>query len=214
MIIRFDASLTQPASGVLNSKHGLTGCQLVSAEQRTLAHRLRYRVFVDKLKWVSGQNGLERDLHDDNAIIFGVLEGHLLRGTVRVILPHHPFMLEHAFKDLLDGQPMQKATDVIEVSRFTIDPDMTDRRQKRRVVFLLHYLLYQWMRRNRMRYLYMVSTHAMIESLRRTRGTTVTTFGRQATTQDNSSYQAALIDMGQIMDWRHRVQYRLQFLLL
>jgi N-acyl-L-homoserine lactone synthetase len=214
VITRFGASLMQPASGVLNSKHGLTGCQLVSAEHRALAHGLRYRVFVDGLKWVGGEDGLEVDEHDESAIVFGVLEGHLLRGTVRVILPHHPFMLEHAFRDLLDGQPLRKTADVIEVSRFAIDPDMADRRQKRRVVFLLHYLLYLWMRRNRMRYLYMVSTHAMIESLRRTRGTTITTFGRKAVMRDNSSYQAALIDMGPIMDWRHRVQYRLQFLLL
>jgi N-acyl-L-homoserine lactone synthetase len=171
-------------------------------------------VFVDKLNWVSGHSGLDIDEHDNGAVGFGVFEGATLRGTFRVILPHQPFMLEKTFENLLHGHSLSKTADAIEVSRFVTDPDMTDSRLKRRTVFLLHYLLYRWMQRNHLRYLYLVSTHKFIASVRRTRGAPVKTFGRPAMTHDNISYQAACIDMYEIMDWKHRAQYFLQYLFI
>jgi N-acyl-L-homoserine lactone synthetase len=200
-----------PYSDVSISKGVLVGRVLAGPEEARLAQRLRYRVFVDKLKWVSGQDGLDIDEYDNGAISFGVFEGGILRGTLRVILPHQPFMLEKAFKDLLRDHCLLKTPDVIEVSRLATDPDMTDSRQKQRTLFLLHYLLYLWMDRSRMRYLYLVSTHKLIASLRRTRGVSVKTFGREGKTHNNMSYQAALIDMREIMDWRSKTKYLLQY---
>lgn len=196
------------------SRRGLVGRGLTTPEETVLAQRLRYRVFVEKLKWVSGHNGLDVDEHDDKAVGFGVFEGPILRGTFRITLPDHPFMLEKAFEDLLQDHCLSKTPDVIEVSRFAIDPNMTERRQKDRTIFLLHYLLYLWMQRNKMRYAYLVSTHKLIASVRHTRRVPVITFGRQAKTHDNKSYQAAYISMHEIMDWRNRTKYFLRYLFI
>jgi hypothetical protein len=103
---------------------------------------------------------------------------------------------------------------VIEVSRLAFDPEVANSRLRRRIVFLLHYLLYRWMQRNHLRYVYLVSTHKFITALRRTRGVPVTTFGRTAMTHDKESYQAAFIDMQEIMDWRHQAQFLLQYLFI
>ena len=195
-------------------KNGLVGRILTAPQEIESAQRLRYRIFVDDLKWVKGQNGLDRDEYDAAAVILGVVEGTSLRGTLRVRLPYQTFMLERDFKDLLHNHSLTKAPNVIEVSRLAFDPDVANFQLRRRIVFLLHYLLYRWMQRNELRYVYLVSTHKFITALRRTRGVTVRTFGRAAMTHDRESYQAAFIDMQEIMDWRHQAQFLLQYLFI
>jgi|SRR5579871_282108 len=199
-------------SAITISKGNLVGRVLNCPNELEKAQRLRHRVFVEKLKWIEGRDGLDLDDHDEGAVVFGVFEGHILRGCVRVVLPHKPFMLERDFRGLLNGQPLWKRMDTVEVSRFVIDPDMTDARQRRRTVLLLHYLIYTWVRRNGVRRLYFVSSHKLIAALRRSRGLPIETFGTPALTRDRVSYQAALVNMGAVQDWRHRLQYWIQYL--
>jgi len=201
-------------SNVTISKGNLLGHVLTGPQEIEATYRLRHRVFVESLGWVTGCNGLECDEYDNGAIILGVSEGKVLRGTIRIVPPDRPFMLESVFRDLLTDHTLVKTADTVEVSRLAVDPDMTDRRQKRRTAVLLYYLLYTWMRKNRMRYCYLVSTHKLMVSLRRLYGVPVKPLGRAALTGDRESYQAAVIDMQGIYDWKHRVQYAVQYLLV
>jgi N-acyl-L-homoserine lactone synthetase len=201
-------------SNVKIRKGNLLGHVLTNPQEIEAAQRLRHRVFVDSLRWVTGCDGLEVDEYDDGAIVLGVSDGRILRGTFRIVPPPRPFMLESVFKDLLTDHSLVKTTETVEVSRLVVDPVMTNTQQKRRTALLLYYLLYTWMRKNRMRYCYLVSTHKLMVSLRRIYDVPVETLGRTALTGERDSYQAAVIDMKGIFDWRHRVQYAVQYLLV
>lgn len=92
-------------------------------EALTEMHRLRSRVFRDRLDWAV-------DLQGDQEIDrFDLLRPHYLLlysrerlvGTVRLLPTTGPTMLSQAFRELLDGLPAPASPAIWESSRFALD---------------------------------------------------------------------------------------------
>jgi acyl homoserine lactone synthase len=87
-------------------------------------HRLRYRVFKERLDWgVDTQDRMEIDRFDS-------LKPHYLlqrdsdagiQGCVRLLPTTGPTMLREIFPELLDGRSPPESSDVWESSRFAVD---------------------------------------------------------------------------------------------
>lgn len=87
-------------------------------------HRLRYRVFHERLGWeVKVENGEERDEYDDlDAVYLVALDDRQeLVGSWRMLPTTGPYMLKDTFPELLDGQPAPVHPRVWECSRFSVD---------------------------------------------------------------------------------------------
>lgn len=88
-------------------------------------HRLRCRVFHDRLGWeVKVENGEERDEYDllDDAVYLVALDDRQeLVGCWRMMPTTGPYMLKDTFPELLDGQPAPVHPRVWECSRFSVD---------------------------------------------------------------------------------------------
>lgn len=87
-------------------------------------HRLRKRVFSDRLGWdVVVTDGMEIDLFDqlDPAHIVSVDdEGHVV-GCMRLLQTTGPHMLSDVFSSILDGEPPLRSSTVWEATRFCVD---------------------------------------------------------------------------------------------
>lgn len=87
-------------------------------------HRLRYRVFKDRLGWeVETAGGMEADEFDalePAYLLLRAFDGRLL-GCVRLLPSLGPNMLRDAFPALLPDGPIPGARDVWESSRFALD---------------------------------------------------------------------------------------------
>lgn len=87
-------------------------------------HRLRYRVFKERLDWnVRTDGGYETDSFDALKPHYLVLRGSGGRvdGCVRLLPTTGPTMLRDTFPVLLQGQPVPEDSDVWESSRFALD---------------------------------------------------------------------------------------------
>jgi len=92
-------------------------------------HRLRHRVFKERLRWdVKSKNGLERDEFDDLDPIYLLAYDatNTLRGTWRLLPTTGPYMLRDVFSELMEDQPLPRKRRVWEVSRFAAEPDGSD----------------------------------------------------------------------------------------
>lgn len=94
------------------------------AEAIVEMHRLRYRVFKERLDWnVRVENGMEIDSYDAlNAVYLlqWAPDGEL-QGCVRLLPTTGPNMLHGVFSELLDGAPPPRDPRIWESSRFAID---------------------------------------------------------------------------------------------
>src|SRR6185437_10908809 len=87
-------------------------------------HRLRYRVFKERLGWdVETAGDLEIDEFDalQPAYLLLRTEDGRLAGCVRLLPSSGPTMLRDTFPALLPSGPMLEAHDVWESSRFALD---------------------------------------------------------------------------------------------
>lgn len=87
-------------------------------------HRLRYRVFKERLGWdVRTDDGLETDAFDRLKPHYLLLRGSSSRvdGCVRLLPSTGPTMLRNSFSMLLAGQPAPEEPHVWESSRFALD---------------------------------------------------------------------------------------------
>lgn len=87
-------------------------------------HRLRYRVFKDRLGWdVEFSGDMEIDSFDALHPSYLVQRGFDgdLTGCVRLLPTTGPTMLRDAFPALLHGAPMPYGDDIWETSRFALD---------------------------------------------------------------------------------------------
>lgn len=94
------------------------------ADELIEMHRLRYRVFKERLNWnVRTEGGLERDEFDDLSptYILALDDQGLVAGSWRLLPTTGPTMLADVFPQLLDGQPMPTASHIWECSRFALD---------------------------------------------------------------------------------------------
>lgn len=96
-------------------------------------HRLRCRIFRERLNWqVEVRDGMEIDEFDDLRPVYLLSRnGPLLQGCVRLLPTMGPTMLGKIFARLLDGEPVPKAPDIWESSRFALDlPHAVERRDR------------------------------------------------------------------------------------
>jgi acyl homoserine lactone synthase len=87
-------------------------------------HRLRARVFQDRLGWdVEVRDGMERDHFDDlnPAHVVSMDEDGDVVGCMRLLQTTGPHMLSDVFFDLLDGEPPLRSAQVWEATRFCVD---------------------------------------------------------------------------------------------
>jgi acyl homoserine lactone synthase len=93
-------------------------------------HRLRARVFCDRLGWdVTVTNGKERDVFDDldPAHVISVNHAGHVVGCMRLLQTTGPHMLTDIFACLLDGEPPLRSSTVWEATRFCVDTAVLDR---------------------------------------------------------------------------------------
>jgi acyl homoserine lactone synthase len=87
-------------------------------------HRLRYRVFKERLEWevqVSGDMEVDEfDVLRPVHLLHRSLDGRI-QGCVRLLPSTGQTMLGDTFPILLDGQPMPRSNKVWESSRFALD---------------------------------------------------------------------------------------------
>ncbi|SFJ59068.1 acyl-homoserine-lactone synthase [Bradyrhizobium sp. Gha] len=112
-------------------------------------HRLRGRVFKDRLDWdVSVSNGLEIDQYDTvRPIYLMLLEQTNVIGCVRLLPTTGRNMLADTFPVLLDGNPAPRATTIWESSRFCVDTQTvtaTAENGLRKATFLLFAAMIEW----------------------------------------------------------------------
>lgn len=91
-------------------------------------HRLRYRVFKERLGWDVQVNGeMEKDRFDDLGPVYLIQFDSVSRlcGCVRLLPTTGPNMLREIFAELLDGRPAPATPDIWESSRFAIDSSAT-----------------------------------------------------------------------------------------
>lgn len=91
-------------------------------------HRLRRKVFKDRLDWsVSTTGDLEMDRYDtlDATYLVVVDRGDVL-GCVRLLPTTGPNMLADTFPELLDGAVAPRSNLIAESSRFCVDTELTD----------------------------------------------------------------------------------------
>lgn len=96
-------------------------------------HRLRCRVFRERLNWaVEIKDGMEIDEFDSLEPVYLLSRnGAQLQGCVRLLPTSGPTMMGKVFSHLLDGRPMVQAPDIWESSRFALDlPPQVERRDR------------------------------------------------------------------------------------
>mgnify|MGYP000250606319 FL=1 len=95
-------------------------------------HRLRYRVFRERLDWdvqVSGDLELDTfDTLDPHYLLLRDCSGNV-DGCVRLLPSIGPTMLRDTFPGLLEGRPAPEEDDVWESSRFALDLAPTARKE-------------------------------------------------------------------------------------
>ncbi|MGF1612195.1 MAG: acyl-homoserine-lactone synthase [Kiloniellales bacterium] len=87
-------------------------------------HRLRCRVFKDRLGWdVAVSNGLERDQFDrlEPIYLLAIDEQKTVVGSWRFLFTTGPYMLRDVFPQLLDGRPAPHDIGIWEGSRFAVE---------------------------------------------------------------------------------------------
>lgn len=88
----------------------------------TKMHRLRHRVFREKLGWnVSSQDGVEVDDYDalDPYYMLALEEGKAT-ACWRLLPTSGPYMLRNTFRSLGRGEALPESDDVWELSRFAV----------------------------------------------------------------------------------------------
>ncbi len=89
-------------------------------------HKLRYRVFKERLDWeVAVSGGMELDRYDTgDPVYLGLMESdRTLLGSVRLLPTTGPNMLANTFPILLQGSPAPRDPSIWECSRLCIDTD-------------------------------------------------------------------------------------------
>lgn len=145
---------------------------LLHAPELTMGmHRLRGRVFKDRLDWdVSVSDGLEIDQYDTfRPTYLLVLEQNDVVGCVRLLPTIWRNMLADTFPVLLDGNPAPKATTIWESSRFCVDTKSAAAAENglRKATFLLFAAMIEWGQQHSLQAIATVTDLRMERILRR-----------------------------------------------
>lgn len=122
---------------------------LHDSELAMAMHRLRGRVFKERLDWdVSVRDGLEIDQYDTfKPTYLLALEQNDVVGCVRLLPTTGRNMLADTFPVLLDGNPAPRAARIWESSRFCVDTKSaaaTAENGLRKATFLLFAAMIEW----------------------------------------------------------------------
>lgn len=135
-------------------------------------HRLRRRVFSDRLDWkVSVSHGLEIDQYDalTPTYLLGV-DGSNVVGCVRLLPTTGRNMLADTFPVLLDGRVAPKNVSIWESSRFCVDTKnvaTTAENGLKEATFLLFAAMIEWGQQHRLQAIATVTDLRMERILRR-----------------------------------------------
>jgi acyl homoserine lactone synthase len=135
-------------------------------------HRLRRRVFRDRLDWeVSVSNGLEIDQYDalTPTYLLGVDQRDVV-GCVRLLPTTGPNMLADTFPVLLDGRAAPKTAKIWESSRFCVDTQnmgATAEGGLKEATFLLFAAMIEWAQQYELQAIATVTDLSMERILRR-----------------------------------------------
>lgn len=138
-------------------------------EDLTASYRLRHQVFADRLQWVANSDDeLEVDAYDAFATSVGLFDDERkLRGIFRMVRPPYPFMIEKEFRPCLYANyEIRKEQDTAEITRFALDPTLTEKGLSSRLMLILIKGVYQWSRQNEVPYMYMVVEKRFLRVLR------------------------------------------------
>ncbi len=97
-------------------------------------HKLRARVFQDRLGWdVEVRNGMEKDLFDnlDPAHVISIDDDGDVVGCMRLLQTTGPHMLADVFYSILDGEPPLRSSQIWEATRFCVDTNKLSGTKKR-----------------------------------------------------------------------------------
>ena len=135
-------------------------------------HRLRGRVFKDRLGWdVSVSDGLEIDHYDTfNPTYLLAVEQSDVDGCVRLLPTTGRNMLADTFPVLLDGNPAPRAARIWESSRFCVDTKTvaaTAENGLRKATFLLFAAMIEWGQQHKLEAIATVTDLRMERILRR-----------------------------------------------
>jgi acyl homoserine lactone synthase len=92
-------------------------------------HRLRHKVFKDRLGWnVCVVGDMEIDNYDGLGPTYLLVVGDdkTVLGSARLLPTTGPYMLSDTFPELLDGQPVPRSERLIESSRFCVDTERAE----------------------------------------------------------------------------------------
>ncbi len=148
------------------------------------------------------EEGLERDDYDAHAMSFGVFDKEeRLAAYLRLIMPWKPFMLEREFRSLLSpGREIRRDRLRAEISRLCVAPEARKARLFSEagscdISTLLFKGVYQWCRREGIRYLYAV-TEKKVYRLFRAKGFPYRPIGEPKVMADG------VVAVAVMMDWR------------
>ncbi len=135
-------------------------------------HRLRRKVFKDRLEWAVSLTGdLEMDRFDAlDASYLIVKKGNSVLGSVRLLPTTGPNMLADTFPELLDGGSAPNCGSIAESSRFCVDTTATDAITEgglRQATFMLFAGMLEWGRARDLRSIATVTDVRMERILRR-----------------------------------------------
>ncbi|MCK1478248.1 GNAT family N-acetyltransferase [Bradyrhizobium sp. 197] len=145
---------------------------LQDSELTTGMHRLRGRVFKERLDWdVPVSDGLEIDQYDTfNPTYLLAVEQSDVAGCVRLLPTTGRNMLADTFPVLLDGNPAPRAARIWESSRFCVDTKTvaaTAENGLRKATFLLFAAMIEWAQQRDLQAIATVTDLRMERILRR-----------------------------------------------
>lgn len=99
------------------------------ADQIMQMHRLRYRVFAERLNWEVQTSGeMEFDTYDTMSptYLLSIDDDDRVRGSLRLLPTTGPYMLKEVFPVLLGGCEAPSSRRILESSRFSVDHEVKE----------------------------------------------------------------------------------------
>jgi len=134
-------------------------------------YRLRAEVFRSELGWIGSQSDqIDIDPFDTNAVHFLTLSPNdKVIAALRLLPANQAWMMEEHFQSLMPTDSNIHTADACEISRLAIHKDWRNHEIKQDLVIaeILYKGVFQYCLANQIRYIYMVTTTALIGHLRK-----------------------------------------------
>lgn len=114
---------------------------------------LREKVYIEELGWIDKEDLSYDNDHAVFIVVYDAEQNHA--GSLRILKPETPWMIEKEFKDLLNGLEINK-TGAIEITRLAISTENRHRLASIQASIRLFQGLFHWLASNQFSTLYMV----------------------------------------------------------